>query len=890
MSGGLELSPDLLATHGRALRGLAYSLLRDADAAEDVVQETWLACLRYPGSMPVRLSSWLGTVASRLALRRKRGESRRRVREGRAASPERLEALQQRTLEREEALRSVTEALLALEEPFKTALLLRFFEERTPSEIAAELGLPVTTVKSRIARGLERLRARLGAELGDEERSTRALLVLAGTGAPVVPHVPPSRPIAAPLTGTLASLSATLQLKVAAAFVLLAGGALWWNRAREEHLSPAPAVLARSGASGASHAQLQAPDRAAPEAIPPADAAEPRREALVSEPTAEAPAEVATPSAGFVYRLSGTIRDERDLPLAGARVFLGLKGLPLNRVAVTDEEGRFALEFAGRRATLDCAFAADDAGARALGLRELHLVAGRDLLVDVALCPRPPEPAPGVPTPSNPSDAAREPTVEIDLSLAESGEEPALFQGSLLAVQAVLGTDLGPFERAPEILRDPRGRGIFVDPPPAQTCRRSGQEPHGTLSGLPLWTLMSRVTLARPVDLHLRWGTLSPIREGFTLFGVDASEPPPQALVRGVVRDARGQPMADVEVGWGRPGRTFEASVRSDAHGNFELADVPPGEVFVRAGGGDHGLACETVTLASGEEFSWDPALDRGDEVVGRIQLADGGALDGLRVELWSASPSSLWCDATLTDEAGRFAFPNVPGGALELHVFASGIARAPSVFPVRSLGPLFAPADVGTIVLAAQDLAAHTLSATLIDAGGGELRVWHVATGRGLFAAPGSEAGQFRLSGLPAGAYRFEAGGPQGWRTLGQAWIEDDLELDLERLPEPGTLVLATGGEVDASTALWSATPDVFARVAARAELEAGVLVVRPGAYVLCAGERGEAPFEVQSGGTTALNLPTSADGAARIEIRTGPAEAEPRAASCTACHAAGG
>src|SRR5262245_18470384 len=186
MNGALDLTPDLLAAHGRSLRGLARSLLRDADAAEDVVQETWLTCLRRPGTVPERLSSWLGTVASRLALRRNRGEARRQVRERRAAAPERFEALQQRALEREEALRAVTEALLALEEPFKTTLILHFFEERTASAIALELGLPVTTVKSRIARGLERLRARLGSRFGDEAQIARALLVMAGSLAPAL--------------------------------------------------------------------------------------------------------------------------------------------------------------------------------------------------------------------------------------------------------------------------------------------------------------------------------------------------------------------------------------------------------------------------------------------------------------------------------------------------------------------------------------------------------------------------------------------------------------------------------------------------------------------------------------------------------------------------------
>lgn len=245
VSHGFDLTPDLLAAQGRALRGLACSLLGDAHAAEDVVQETWLACLKHPGAFPERVSAWLGTVTKHLALHRLRGEGRRALRERHAATPERLEALQQRTLEREEALRAVTQALLALEEPYKTTLFLRFFEGRSPSAIAAELELPLSTVKSRLARGVERLRARLGAEFGgDDVRRTRALRALAGL--PVSgPVTGPAAP-ASTAASTIGALALATKLQVAAA-VALSGGALWWwDRAPEERSSTRPSPGTRS--------------------------------------------------------------------------------------------------------------------------------------------------------------------------------------------------------------------------------------------------------------------------------------------------------------------------------------------------------------------------------------------------------------------------------------------------------------------------------------------------------------------------------------------------------------------------------------------------------------------------------------------------------------------
>ncbi|MCI0346416.1 MAG: RNA polymerase sigma factor, partial [Chloroflexi bacterium] len=52
-------------------------------------------------------------------------------------------------LEREEARRRVVEALLALDEPLRTTLILRFLEELPPRAVAARMDIPVETVRSR---------------------------------------------------------------------------------------------------------------------------------------------------------------------------------------------------------------------------------------------------------------------------------------------------------------------------------------------------------------------------------------------------------------------------------------------------------------------------------------------------------------------------------------------------------------------------------------------------------------------------------------------------------------------------------------------------------------------------------------------------------------------
>src|SRR5262249_55839204 len=63
--------------------------------------------------------------------------------------------------------RRLTQAVLALPEPYRGTLLLRYLQDRTPGAIAAESGVPVRTVKTRLQRGLALLRRDLARERSD---------------------------------------------------------------------------------------------------------------------------------------------------------------------------------------------------------------------------------------------------------------------------------------------------------------------------------------------------------------------------------------------------------------------------------------------------------------------------------------------------------------------------------------------------------------------------------------------------------------------------------------------------------------------------------------------------------------------------------------------------
>ena len=171
------------------MRSLARRLVRDAERAEDLAQETWVRALSHPPRTDQPLRGWLATVMRNVLRQEHRGESRRSrrhdevAREAAARQPdaEGLELLERVTLQRE-----LVAAVLELDEPYRRTLLLRYFEDRGPKRIASEMGVPVSTVKTRLARGLERLRNRLDEDHGGDGHSwLRAILPVAALPTPV---------------------------------------------------------------------------------------------------------------------------------------------------------------------------------------------------------------------------------------------------------------------------------------------------------------------------------------------------------------------------------------------------------------------------------------------------------------------------------------------------------------------------------------------------------------------------------------------------------------------------------------------------------------------------------------------------------------------------------
>jgi hypothetical protein len=81
------------------------------------------------------------------------------------------------TMARAEAHERVVRAVMSLEEPYRTSIVLRFFDDLPPREVARRTNAPVETARARIRRGLEQVRARLDQEHGGDGATWRAALM-----------------------------------------------------------------------------------------------------------------------------------------------------------------------------------------------------------------------------------------------------------------------------------------------------------------------------------------------------------------------------------------------------------------------------------------------------------------------------------------------------------------------------------------------------------------------------------------------------------------------------------------------------------------------------------------------------------------------------------------
>ncbi|MEM1450342.1 MAG: sigma-70 family RNA polymerase sigma factor [Planctomycetota bacterium] len=312
------------------VRRLARRLVGDPHAADDLAQQAMAVALERPPRDGSRLRAWLSQVLANLHRQGLRG----------AHVETRLEAPDEASLaapapdevvERAEVHHLLVHEVLSLDEPYRTTVLLRYFDALGPREIAERAGVPLATVTSRLTRAHARLRERVERTRTPDGRGGLAAL------APLVTPSLPLRATAAHAPSALVLMTASA--KIGAAVVLavslgVAGFLLSDRRAADVELVD----VAQAAAEAPAGLDL---DPAAP--TPAA-----RSTAETGAPVVAAPEVAST-------RLAGLVLDASGSPAVGAHVVLGGHGSLLHLLfdddpedgvilAITDEDGRFAFD------------------------------------------------------------------------------------------------------------------------------------------------------------------------------------------------------------------------------------------------------------------------------------------------------------------------------------------------------------------------------------------------------------------------------------------------------------------------------------------------------------------------------------------------------------------
>ena len=184
-AGDYDAFEQLVHKHERKVYTLAMRIVQQAEDAEEVVQETFLAVLEHLADFREQslFSTWLGRIATNKALKllaRRKSHAAKSLEAGTGASDE--DPLPHPNFIAEwrddpiaiaqdhETMRLINDALATLDEKHRTVFVLRDIEGFSTEETSRLLGLSISNVKVRLLRARLALRERLTAAFGDHER------------------------------------------------------------------------------------------------------------------------------------------------------------------------------------------------------------------------------------------------------------------------------------------------------------------------------------------------------------------------------------------------------------------------------------------------------------------------------------------------------------------------------------------------------------------------------------------------------------------------------------------------------------------------------------------------------------------------------------------------
>lgn len=200
------VSHEELLTEMPWVRRLARRLVRDASRADDAAQEALTRAMTVGGTEKRRgpaLRGFLATATRVVASEQRRSERRRARREEVVARPEATRSTFDR-VEARSAAQALEHAVDGLDEPYRTTVRLRYFEDLSTVAIAERMDVKPVAVRKRLSRALAMLRARLEGESSSPGAWAVALLPLTGPDNSVRGIVVLAGALAASVTGVAA--------------------------------------------------------------------------------------------------------------------------------------------------------------------------------------------------------------------------------------------------------------------------------------------------------------------------------------------------------------------------------------------------------------------------------------------------------------------------------------------------------------------------------------------------------------------------------------------------------------------------------------------------------------------------------------------------------------
>lgn len=856
---------ETLLAHREWVRSLARRLTDNAVDADDLEQDAWLAAASARPRDGVGIRAWFAKVMRNRAAERHRLDSNRVTREAVVARQIGVRSGAALVVDAEAHTR-VVQAVLALNEPYRETVLLRFYEGLPPREVAAQMGVPVDTVKTRLRRAAEMLRDALGSRREDWLGAVAPLLMAR--------HETPAT--ATTIAGGVA-MKATTKAAIAAAFLLAATAAVTWSVHRGD--ISAPGTISE----GREVARDEPPERGGAirprRRAPGANGETAAQVAVVSEKPSDPQMTRPAKQQAGTGRVVGRVLLPDGAPAVGAAV----GGPNSTGWTATDAEGRYTVSVRQREDGAPQPLWAILPGYRATGVGLFEVANGVDqaapdvrLAVDGAVTIRgrvvsrtgrdvsSGTVTAGVVTSGNEMESIQrssDPGPLLMLRAAWSGKDsPASLREFEASCRAQVGT-AGRFEmRVPASLGEVTlgadvpghaqkwvparslaewsGLEVEIVVEPTSTIRgtvvdgATGAPIEGATVGEQWDAAASKTGPTGAFEFDGRLNSVPVRAEGYfdeTARATKDGSPITVKLFRpkrvaGVLRTSAGEPVAGASVVLARDSRTDSGGLkRSDAAGRFEFPALREGVVRICVQPTAESpnfmpRIFESVAGRADLELVVDPALT----ISGRVVDDQGKPVRRMYVAKQVTDPVAQACEVLYTprtDDDGRFVVPGLSPGRFTLSVH-DGWDEAGGYLP-----ELVKDIDAGARDLVITVRLGLTISGRVLDENGrpflGKLVIAEdtstrpVLDGWGSGAEPDPE-GRFVVRGLKPGRYRLSLGArtndPRRWSLEGGDSVEAGAkDLTLKVFPGgsiAGVVVDAAGGPVSGVwvTAVWNA------------------------------------------------------------------------------------